>query len=84
MMRIALSSYSQEYGEHYELNEGWLEHWGREPLTAGQCWVLVKDNNRSVYERLQKRFAIRARKWMLSCLGALTLAVLPLVIDRLL
>lgn len=84
MMRIALSSYAQKYGEHYELDEGWLEHWGREPLTVAQRWGVVKNNNRFICERLQKSFAIRARKWMFSCLGALTLAVLPVVIDRLL
>lgn len=85
MMRIALSSYSQEYGENYELNEGWLEvHWVREPLTVAQCWDVVKDNNRFIYEKLQKGFALRARKWIFSCLGALTLAVLPVVIERLL
>ncbi|MGL5524701.1 MAG: hypothetical protein ACRDCY_12990 [Aeromonas veronii] len=84
MMRIALSSYAQKYGEHYELNEGWLEHWGRDPLTVAQCWDVVKDNNRSIYEKLQKNFALCVPKWVLNYLRALSLAVLPVVIDRLL
>ena len=82
-MRSSLFSYSQEYGVHYELCEDSIEiDWSLHPSVA-QCWSFVKDRNFLTYEKLKITTAHRVRKWMLNGLGALTLGVLPVVIDRL-